>query len=90
MLPKNREPMHPGRLLAKVLQDENMTQDVAAKKLGVSLGTINTLVNERRGMTAELAVRLGKAFEASPQMWMGMQANYDLWRAERALDSHAG
>ena len=88
MLPKNRAPMHPGKLLGRILSEKEMTQAEVAKKLAVSLQTVNTLINEKRGMTAELAVRLARVFDTSAQMWMNLQTNLDLWLAENALRAH--
>jgi addiction module HigA family antidote len=81
MLPKYRPPMHPGKLLERALQEIGMTQAKLAKELGVSLQTVNTLINGRRGMTAALAVQLGRLFKTTPQMWMNLQTNRDLWFA---------
>jgi addiction module HigA family antidote len=80
--------MHPGKLLGRILSEKEMTQGELAKKLGVSLQTVNTLINERRGMTAEMAVRLAKVFDTSAQLWMNLQTNLDLWLAQSALRAH--
>jgi antitoxin HigA-1 len=88
MLPKNRLPMHPGKLLDRILSEKEMTQAELAKKVGVSLQTVNTLINEKRGMTAEMAVRLAAAFDTSAQLWMNLQTNHDLWLAQSALRAH--
>jgi addiction module HigA family antidote len=88
MLPKNRLPMHPGKLLGRILSEKEMTQAELAKRLGVSLQTVNTLINEKRGMTAEMAVRLAKVFGTSAQLWMSLQTNHDLWLAQNALRAH--
>jgi addiction module HigA family antidote len=88
MLPKNRLPMHPGKLLGRILSEKEITQAELAKKLGVSLQTVNTLINEKRGMTAEMAVRLAKVFESSAQLWMNLQTNHDLWLAQSAFRAH--
>ncbi len=85
MLPKNRLPMHPGKLLGRILSEKEMTQRALAKKLDVSLQTVNTLINEKRGMTAEMAVRLAKVFDTSAQLWMNLQTNHDLWLAQNAF-----
>lgn len=89
MLPKNRPPMHPGKLLAKTLADEEMSQTELAKRLDVSYVTINTLVHEKRGMTAELAVKLAKVFDTTPQMWMNLQTNLEIWLAEHGKPARA-
>ncbi len=53
----------------------------AAKALGVTRQALSDLVNERAGVTVEMAIRLSKAFESSPETWLGMQVAYDLWQA---------
>jgi len=55
-----------------------LTVTGAARVLGVARQTINNLVNEKAGISAEMAVRLSKAFGPSPDMWVRLQANYDL------------
>lgn len=81
MLPKNRPPMHPGRLLGRTLDEMEMTQVELAKRLGVTVQTVNTLIKGKRGMTARIAVGLGRIFKTSPEMWMGLQVSRDLWFA---------
>ena len=60
-----------------------MTVTEAARVLGVARQTINNLVNEKAGISAEMAVRLSKAFGPSPEMWVRLQANYDLSRVRQ-------
>jgi addiction module HigA family antidote len=60
-----------------------LTVTEAAKALGVARQTVNNLVNERAGISAEMAVRLSKAFGPSPEMWVRLQANYDLSRVRQ-------
>jgi addiction module HigA family antidote len=55
-----------------------------AKALGVSRKTISKIVNERGSITADMALRLSQAFKTTPQLWLNMQQNYDLWHAESA------
>jgi antitoxin HigA-1 len=55
-----------------------LTVTEAARVLGVARQTINNLVNEKAGISAEMAVRLSKAFGPSADMWVRLQANYDL------------
>lgn len=81
LLPKNR-PTHPGEFINEdVLKELNMTQDQLAKVLGVSRRTINQLVNQKRGISADMALRLGKFTRTSPQMWLNLQNAVDLWDA---------
>lgn len=91
LLPKNR-PTHPGQFISEdVLKELNMTQDQLAKVLGVSRRTINQLVNQKRGISADMALRLGKFTRTSPQMWLNLQNAVDLWDAlhfsEKCIES---
>lgn len=90
MLPKNGPPTHPGEIIRDTIGDMEMTQEELAKRLDVSLQTVNTLINGKRSMTASIAVRLAKVFDTSPQVWMNMQTNLDLWLAlhERGARRH--
>ena len=74
-----KNPVHPGRIVRQdFLEPLGLTVTEAAKVLGVARQTINNLVNEKAGISAEMAVRLSKAFGPSPEMWVRLQANYDL------------
>lgn len=78
-------PIHPGEFVREALADLNLTQAELARKLGVSPMRISHLVNEERPVTADLALRLGKAFGQTPQYWLGLQASYDLKIAQANL-----
>lgn len=52
----------------------------------MSEAELSDLVNERTGVSADMAVRLSKAFGSSPETWLGMQMAYDLWHAEKRVD----
>ena len=71
--------IHPGEiLLEEFLKPLEMTQAAAAKKLGMSTVRLNELVRGKRGVTADTALRLAQLFKKTPQLWMHMQANFDL------------
>jgi len=53
-----------------------------ALRLGVSRKTLSKLINERGAVTPEMALRLARAFDTTPQLWLNLQQAYDLWRAE--------
>ena len=77
-MPMKNHP-YPGRIVRQdFLEPLGLTVTGAAKVLGVARQTINNLVNEKAGISAEMAVRLSKAFGPSPDMWVRLQANYDL------------
>ena len=78
----SRKPTHPGEILREEFMAE-MGISVAqlAEMLGVSRQTVNELVHERRGLSPDMALRLGKLFDMSPQSWMNLQRNNDLWES---------
>ena len=77
-MPMKNHP-HPGRIVRQeYLEPLGLTVTAAARVLRVARQTVNNLVNEKAGISAEMAVRLSKAFGPSPDMWVRLQANYDL------------
>jgi addiction module HigA family antidote len=80
-------PIHPGELLAEILGDLKMSQAEFARVIGVSPMRISHVVRGERPVTAELALRFGRAFDQSPQMWSSWQADYDLKIAQSQLGS---
>jgi addiction module HigA family antidote len=74
--------IHPGELLLEeYLTPMGIGQVEAAKALGVSLNRLNELVLGKRGVTADTALRLAKFLKTSPQLWMRLQADWDLHQA---------
>ena len=53
-----------------------------ASTLGISRKTLSKIINERGAITPDMALRLGRAFDTTPELWMNLQKNYDLWLAE--------
>lgn len=78
-------PVHPGVYLKELLDELGITQYRLAKDLGVPAMRINHVVNGRRPMTAESALRLGRYFGQNPRYWLNLQARYDMDLAEDAL-----
>ncbi len=77
---------HPGELLREdVLPALRLTVKDAAAKLGVSRQTLHAILTERSSVTPEMAVRLGKLCGNGPGLWLRMQIDYDLWKAEQAM-----
>ena len=72
-------PPHPGEVLREYLGDVSVTE--AALKLGVNRVTLSRVVTGSSGVSADMAYRLGAAFGASPELWAGMQLQYDLYQA---------
>lgn len=77
-------PVHPGIILKGLyLEPMEITITQAANKLGVARKTLSQLVYGHMGISAEMAIRLSKALNTTPQLWMNMQQSYDLWVAEK-------
>src|SRR5450755_2827850 len=75
-------PSHPGEVLRDYLGD--MTVKEAAKRLGVTRPNLSRILNGRAGISAVMSIRLAKAMPyTSPEFWLKMQLNYDLWKALR-------
>ena len=82
MLPKHRAPYHPGEILrAEFLEPLGMTETEAAQKMGIPLNRLSEIVNGKRGISADTALRLSHLFKTTPQFWMNLQTNVDLYRA---------
>lgn len=78
-------PAHPGAILRKdVLSGLDMPLSRLASHLGVSRQTLYDIINERRGLTADIAARLGRAFGNSALFWLNLQSQHDAWLAERS------
>jgi addiction module HigA family antidote len=79
-----KNPRHPGRIVRQeCIEPLGLTVTEAAKRLGVTRQALNNLVNGKGGISAEMAVRLSKAFESSPGVWLGMRMEYDLAQVEK-------
>lgn len=90
MVPKHRAPTHPGEiLLEEFLKPLGISQVDLAKKMGVPIQRINTLINGKRDMTAETAILLSRALKTSSEFWMTLQVAYDLYEAQRAIEHAA-
>ena len=86
---KNRlPPIHPGDVLRDILNEAGMTVNALALALRVPANRIGAIVKGERGITADTALRLGRYFGTSAQMWMNLQAKYELAMAEDSLGKH--
>ena len=74
---------HPGRLLKRELSARNLSANRIALDLGVPSGRITDILNGRRAISADTAVRLGRYFGNSPQFWLDLQGQYDIALVER-------
>lgn len=88
-----RPPTHPGYVVRLELDELGMSISDAAQRLGVARRTLSELVNENRGVSPEMALKLGRFFGNGTELWMNMQTRYDRWQVEhdrralRAADS---
>ena len=81
-----RRPVHPGELLREdFMPDYGLTVSGLADAIGVSRQSINELVRERRAVSPEMALRLGRLFGNSPEFWLNAQRAVDLWDAAQAI-----
>ncbi len=79
-----RKPTHPGEVLrADVLPGLDMSQTEFAKRLGVSRLSVSELLLEKRGLSPDMAIRIGKLTNTTPEGWLRMQEALDLWELER-------
>lgn len=81
---KNPKPMHPGQVLEEVYMNEmNLNQTDLAKLCERSPRKINEIVNGKRGVSPSFAIVLESVLKTSAEMWVRMQAEYDLWEAQQ-------
>ena len=86
ILEMENPPVHPGEVLREeFLKPLRITQTQLAKELGVSFRAVNELVNEKRSLSPEMAIKLARRFNTSPQFWLGLQMDYNLWKAARKI-----
>ena len=82
-----RNPPHPGEIVKRqCLEPLGLSVTAAASHLGVSRQSLSELVNERTGVSVDMAIRLTKAFGSTPETWLGLQMAYDLWQARGRID----
>ena len=72
------EPIHPGEHLAEFLDELEITQYRLAKTIGVPQVRVSEIVRGRRSITADTALRIGRALDTSPEFWLNLQRGYDL------------
>jgi antitoxin HigA-1 len=84
-LPSERPPTHPGEmLLEEFLKPLGITQSAFAIRLGVSFPRLNEIINARRSVTSDTALRLARVTGMSADFWLGLQQDWDLWHAMRS------
>ncbi len=76
-------PPHPGEIIKEIcFKPLGLSITEAAKNLGVSRKALSELINGKTGISPEMALRLAKAFNTTPESWLTQQMNYDLWIAK--------
>jgi len=81
-------PPHPGGIVRRQCLDPlGLSVTEAAKGLGVTRQALSELLNERTGISVEMAMRLSKAFGSTPEVWLGMQMAFDLWQARERMQT---
>ncbi len=84
MKKRERAPNHPGFILKRqYIAPLGLPVSDLAKTLGVSRKTVSKIVNGHGSISADMALRLSRAFDTTPQLWLNLQQNYDLWHAVR-------
>ena len=82
-------PIHPGEHLAEILEELGISQYRLAKTIGVPPIRINEIVRRRRSITADTALRVGRALGMTPEFWLNLQRMYDLDVARASTDTQA-
>ena len=82
------KPPHPGTVLRDYLGETQVVD--AAKHLGVSRVTLSRVLNGSASISADMAIRLSEALGTSPDLWAGMQSQYDLWQAAKKRRKKVG
>jgi addiction module HigA family antidote len=80
-------PPHPGEFIRETyIEPFVISIRSLAKNLGVAASTLARIVSERSAVSPEMALRLSKALGRSPESWLAMQGNYDLWQARKSAN----
>ncbi|MDM8521831.1 HigA family addiction module antitoxin [Desulfococcaceae bacterium HSG8] len=77
---KDRKPTHPGEFVQEdILNEFGISQEQLAEALGISEETVNELINQKCGLSSDIALRIGKFTNTNPKTWMNIQISWDLW-----------
>ena len=81
---RTRKPSLPGEILREMyLEPLNLTITAFAERIGVSRKTVSAIVNGRAPVTVDMALRLSRAFNTTPELWLNLQRSVDLWEANQ-------
>lgn len=95
MLKRTTRPAHPGAMLTGVIQGlreetgKAFTVTEIASGLGVNRRTLSLILNQKAGISPEMAVKLSEAFGTTADLWLNLQKKYDLWQAEKKVSREA-
>lgn len=79
-------PPHPGEILREYINGLSKTVTEVAEGLASSRKHISLILNGHSGISAEMALKLAAAFGTTPEFWLNLQKNYDLWQARQKVD----
>jgi addiction module HigA family antidote len=82
--PRKKIAVHPGHVLQDMLDELVVSQSTLARHIGTDPAKINMICKGKRGITADMAYRLGKAFKTGPAFWMNLQKNWELSQLEES------
>lgn len=78
-------PPHPGEILKEdYLEPLELTVTSVASGLGIARKNLSAIINGKTGVSPEMAIRLSEAFGTTPDLWLNLQSNYDLWKARKS------
>ncbi|MFY9608922.1 MAG: HigA family addiction module antitoxin [Blastocatellia bacterium] len=84
-LPAKRPPTHPGEMLfEEFLKPLGVSQSAFAERLGITFSRLNEIIRGKRSVTPDTALRLAQVLSMSPDFWLGLQQDWDLWHAARS------
>ncbi len=82
-------PPHPGQMIKEVyIEPFDIGANEIALKMGINKSTFNRLLNQKSSMTPEMALRISIVIGRSPESWLAMQSNYDLWYIKKSLNTN--
>ncbi|MEP7267735.1 MAG: HigA family addiction module antitoxin [Saprospiraceae bacterium] len=88
MLKRNLPPVHPGEILREdYIKERGLTITQVASGIGVARANLSAILNERAGISPTMAVKLSVAFGNTSEFWMNLQKNYEIWHAEKSVNT---
>jgi len=85
-----RKPTHPGEILKEeFLKPLGISQMRLTEDLDTTFRTVNEIINEKRGISPEMAIKLSRYFSTSPELWLNLQNQYDLYKAKEKIGESA-